>query len=264
MASSSSTIPGGAATDGSPNNVARSKTSFDEVDKTTGEFKRQPTTFRHWVKLDGSTEFPPEAGRYHLYVSYACPWASRCLLFRSLKGLEEAIPVHTVAPRWGLVNKETGAHGWVFTSKEEGETSSDVIGGISCVDELNHCKTLRELYELAVPDYNGKYTVPVLWDSKTKTIVNNESSEIIQMFNREFNSMAKNAELDLCPPELENYIKELNDWMYDTINNGVYRCGFATTQEAYESAFKTLFEKLDEAEAKLGTSRYLCGNTITG
>ncbi|ELR25249.1 glutathione Stransferase domain containing protein [Acanthamoeba castellanii str. Neff] len=226
--------------------------SLQENDKTTGRFERKPTSFRDKVTADGSSGYKAEAGRYHLYVSYACPWASRCLAFRSLKGLQDAIPVHTVAPRWGVIDEPTGAKSWVFSDQE--------IGGRKTNDGLNNTKSMRELYELHDPQYADRYTVPVLWDSQTKKIVNNESSEIIRMFNTEFNAFAKHPEVDLYPAEQREEIDALNTWMYETINNGVYKCGFATSQAAYEEAFQVLFATLDDAEEKLSKTRFLGGN----
>jgi len=217
-----------------------------------GAFVRTASSFRNRVTADGSSGYKAEAGRYHLYVSYACPWASRCLAFRSLKGLQEAIPLHCVAPRWGVIDVDTGVKSWVFSDEE--------IGGAKCNDGLHGFKTLRQLYELNDPDYKGKYTVPVLWDSKTEKIVNNESSEIIRMFNTEFNAFAKHPEVDLAPADQLAKIDALNTWMYETINNGVYKCGFATAQTAYEDAFHVLFNTLDEAEEKLSKTRFLCGD----
>lgn len=232
----------------------KAQNSFDDVQAKTGAFVRKPTAYHNKVSADPSAEYPVESGRYHLYVSYACPWASRCLLFRKLKGLEDAIPLHTVAPRWGVVSKEgePTTKSWVFSDEE--------IGGIRCNDPLYNCKSLRELYELNDPEYAGRYTVPVLWDSKTKKIVNNESAEIIRMFNETFDSIAHHAQVDLRPAHLANKIDELNDWMYEKINNGVYKCGFASTQEAYEAAFHVLFAALDEVEEKLSHSRFLTGS----
>jgi len=227
----------------------KAQNSFDEVGKS-GQFVRKPTAYHNQISND-STEYPVESGRYHLYVSYACPWASRCLLFRKLKGLEEAIPLHVVAPRWGTVSTE-GTRSWVF--------SDAVLGGVQCNDPLYGSQSLRQLYELNDPEYAGRYTVPVLWDSKTKKIVNNESAEIIRMFNSNFDSIAKHPQVDLRPAHLAHRVDELNDWMYERINNGVYKCGFATTQEAYEAAFPVLFDALDEVEKMLSQSRFLTGN----
>eukprot|EP01087_Luapelamoeba_hula_P005248 TRINITY_DN15321_c0_g1_i1.p1 TRINITY_DN15321_c0_g1~~TRINITY_DN15321_c0_g1_i1.p1 ORF type:complete len:379 (-),score=55.37 TRINITY_DN15321_c0_g1_i1:122-1141(-) len=226
-----------------------------------GAFVRKASTFRNWVKADGSSAYPPAAGRYHLYVSYACPWASRCLAFLALKGLDnDVIPVHTVAPKWGVVTREGEPEGrsWVFADKDSKE-----IGGLDSHDPLYGFHSLRQLYQLDNPEYVGRYTVPVLWDTETKKIVNNESSELVQMFNTEFNAFAKRPEFDLRPAALVERIDALNTWMYETINNGVYKCGFAISQSAYESAFKVLFTTLDETEEKLSHSRYLAGSELT-
>nr|XP_054755121.1 glutathionyl-hydroquinone reductase YqjG-like [Lytechinus pictus] len=218
----------------------------DSVTKK-GEFKRHASVFRNWITADG--EFQPESGRYHLYVSLACPWAHRTLIYRKLKGLEDVIGVTVVD--WLLGDK-----GWFF-SEDKPKTSLDTV---------NNCKCLREVYEMASPDYSGRVSVPVLWDKRNKTIVNNESSEIIRMLNNEFNSFSttkEQQELDLCPPDLLKDIDEINSWIYENINNGVYRCGFATSQEAYDEAAVKLFAALDRAEEELSKSRYLCGDKMT-
>jgi len=225
------------------------------VDAKTGEFRRAPSTFRNTI--EHGTKYPPQGNqRYHLYVSYACPWASRCLAFRSLKGLTDVIPVHVVNPVWGDIHKpgEDPKRGWIFTDEE--------FAGIKCNDPLYNLKSLRELYELAEPNFLGKYTVPVLWDTETKQIVNNESSEIIKMLNDKFNDFAKNPELDLFPKEKISEIDRLSDWMYDSINNGVYRAGFARHQESYSVAYHVVFKALDEAEQMLDKSRFLTGDTL--
>ncbi|XP_063963618.1 glutathionyl-hydroquinone reductase YqjG-like [Lytechinus pictus] len=212
-----------------------------------GEFKRRASVFRNWITADG--EYQPELGRYHLYVSLACPWAHRTLILRKLKGLEDAIGVTVVD--WFMGDK-----GWFF-SDDKPKASLDTV---------NNCKYLREVYEIASPDYSGRITVPVLWDKKNKTIVNNESSEIIRMLNKEFNTFSATKgqqELDLCPPDLLRDIDEVNSWIYENINNGVYRCGFATSQEAYDEAAVKLFAALDRAEEVLSKSRYLCGDRLT-
>lgn len=214
-----------------------------------GEFVRTASVFRNWVTADGSSEFAAEDDRYHLYVSLACPWAHRTLITRKLKGLENAI-TYTVVD-WFL-----GSEGWTFTDSKP-----------KCsLDTLNGCQTLREVYRIASPGYSGKVTVPVLWDKKTKTIVNNESSEIIRMFNKEFNAFCATEEqktLDLYPAGLQEKIEELNGWIYPNINNGVYRAGFATSQEAYDVAVRDVFNALDKVEGLLSKSRYLTGDTIT-
>ncbi|XP_072178402.1 glutathionyl-hydroquinone reductase YqjG-like [Diadema setosum] len=212
-----------------------------------GEFKRKPSAFRNWITADGP--FQPAAGRYHLYVSLACPWAHRTLIVRSMKGLAGAIGVTVVD--WFLGDK-----GWSFTDKQP-KTSLDTI---------NNCNFLREVYQKANPEYSGRITVPVLWDKKLNTIVNNESSEIIRMLNKEFNECAGSEEqrnLDLCPESLLGKIDEVNSWIYELINNGVYKCGFARSQEAYDDAAQKLFAALDRVEDILSKSRYLCGDQLT-
>lgn len=218
-------------------------TEWNERDKG-GAFNRTPTVFRNWVTAQGSSEFKPEAGRYHLYVSLACPWAHRTLIMRSLKGLTDAIDVSIVDPI--LSDK-----GWMF---------SDEAGAIP--DSVNHTQYLHEIYLKADPKYTGRITVPVLWDKQKQTIVNNESREIIRMFDVEFADLAM-KKIDLYPRELQQKIDETIDAIYTPINNGVYRSGFATSQEAYEKAVTELFENLDRWETVLGKQRYLCGNQIT-
>jgi putative glutathione S-transferase len=211
-----------------------------------GEFVRKPTSFRAQIERDGETGFPPEAGRYHLYVSLACPWAHRTLIVRKLKGLEDVISVDVVHP---LLD----GRGWSFEQSVPGATG-DRLGGRSL---------LREVYMAADPDYEGTITVPVLWDRKSEVIVNNESSEIIRMQNGQFDDFATRPELDLYPESLRDEIDALNDWIYPEINNGVYRCGFAQTQQAYSRAVQILFGALDRVEAILGRARYLCGDRLT-
>ncbi|MBK5931833.1 glutathione S-transferase family protein [Halochromatium salexigens] len=215
-----------------------------------GEFIRWESGFRHWVTSDGSPGpsgeggFPAEPGRYHLYVSYACPWAHRTLILRALKGLEELISVSVVHP---LMPPES----WVF-GEYPGATPDHVHG----FDKL------LQLYAHSAPDFDGVVTVPVLYDKQRETIVNNESAEIIRMLNSTFDAWG-NAELDLYPVELRAEIDAINALVYDNVNNGVYRAGFATTQSAYETAFDQLFATLDQLEAKLATQRYLVGDQIT-
>jgi len=209
-----------------------------------GNFQRQESRFRGRVTRDGSSGFRAMPGRYHLYVSLACPWAHRTLIFRALKGLDNAISVSIVDP---LMLDD----GWAF---------SEFPG---CVpDTVNGARYLREVYTKADARYSGRVTVPVLWDRETGTIVNNESSEIIRMLNSEFEDVARLHE-DYYPQPLRAEIDAVNRLVYENINNGVYRCGFATTQEAYESAFDALFSALDELEARLDRSRYLAGDRIT-
>ena len=208
-----------------------------ETDDKGGEFRRQESRFRDWIKPQPDAQFPPESGRYHLYVSLACPWAHRTLIFRALKGLTEHIGVTVVKPLM-LEN------GW--------ELSADQYG-------LSY---LYELYLKADPSYEGRVTVPVLWDKQKQTIVSNESAEIIRMFNSAFNELTGNA-LDFYPEALHTQIDELNERIYHTVNNGVYRAGFATSQAAYEEAFYELFDTLDWLEARLADQRFLVGNRIT-
>lgn len=204
----------------------------------SGEYIRPSSELRNWIKTGEDSPYQPASGRYTLYVGMGCPWAHRTLVVRALKGLESAISVSVVSP-----SAESG--GWVFDSPEEG------------------CSTLAELYALAQPGYSGRSTVPVLWDKQTKTIVNNESSEIIVMLNSEFNEFASNPTLHLYPEELKEQIDQWNEKIYTYVNNGVYRCGFAQTQVAYNQACEQLFTTLDEIEAALAHSKYLCGDQVT-
>ena len=221
-----------------------------DTGKSKGEFLRTNSQFRNWITRDGSagpsgeSGFPADAGRYHLYVSLACPWAHRTLIFRVLKSLEDIIPVSIVHPY--MLDK-----GWVFDDWK-GETA-DSLNGFNC---------LHQLYTRANPDYSGRVTVPVLWDTDQETIVSNESSEIIRMFNSAFADFTS-EKTDYYPEELRNEIDSINARIYETLNNGVYRCGFATTQKAYETAFKELFACLDELESRLSKQRFLIGNRIT-
>ncbi|NJL83721.1 MAG: glutathione S-transferase family protein [Chloroflexaceae bacterium] len=209
-----------------------------------GRFLRNPTTFRQWVKADGSTPFQPEAGRYHLYVSYACPWAHRTLIMRQLKGLTDAISLSVVDPYMG-------DGGWYF---------SESAGAIP--DRVNQATYLREIYAKADSQYTGRVTVPILWDKQQNTIVNNESREIIRMFDLEFPAIATNP-TSYYPGDLSQKIDETIDTLYQPLNNGVYRAGFATSQEAYEEAVTELFAQLDSWEKVLGRQRYLCGDRFT-
>lgn len=221
-----------------------------DTKSSKGRFVRKASQFRNWVTSDGSPGpsgeggFKAEPGRYHLYVSYACPWAHRTLIFRALKGLEKAISLSVV--HWYM-----GANGWTF---EEGD------GVIA--DTVNNARFLHEVYTSAKPDYSGRVTVPVLWDKQRATIVNNESSEILRMLNQEFDSVGAKAG-DYYPSESREEIDAINERVYNTVNNGVYRAGFATTQEAYEEAVVPLFESLTWLEDKLSRQRYLTGDTIT-
>jgi glutathionyl-hydroquinone reductase len=218
-------------------------TEWTERD-TSGKFNRMPTKFRNWISTDDSSDFKPEAGRYHLYVSLACPWAHRTLIMRKLKGLEEAIGL-------SIVDAVLSDRGWVF---------SENPGAIP--DTVNNTHYLQEIYLKAKSDYTGRVTVPVLWDKQNQTIVNNESREIIRIFDTEFGAIAS-SHLDLYPETLREQIDRAIDEIYMPINNGVYRSGFATSQEAYENAVTELFENLERWEEVLAKQRYLCGNVLT-
>jgi putative glutathione S-transferase len=215
-----------------------------------GHFIRPNAQFRNWITADGSAGpsgeggFPAEAGRYHLYVSLACPWAHRTVIFRKLKKLENVVSMSTVSP-------DMLQDGWAF-NKAEGSSGDDVNGK----------SKMSEIYLLANPKYSGRVSVPVLWDKKKKTIVNNESSEIIRMFNSAFDAFT-NERTDYYPQALRKEIDAVNDLVYPNINNGVYRTGFATSQAAYEQAFRNVFDALEEIEQRLSTQRYLVGNQIT-
>jgi putative glutathione S-transferase len=216
-------------------------TEWYETD-SDGHFERPDTVFHDWVRADGSTDFAPEAGRYHLYVAWACPWAHRTLLTRKLKGLEDAISISVVKPFMG-------DDGWTFGEGEHADTE-------------NGASFLRDIYKLADDRYTGRVTVPVLWDKKNKTIVSNESKLIIQMLDREFDELAT-RDITLFPEGMEDDIIAQMDDFYEAVNNGVYRCGFASTQKAYEESFDNLFAKLDEYDELLGKQRYLMGDQLT-
>ena len=210
-----------------------------------GEFIRAESQFRDRITSDGSSGYRAEAGRYHLYVSLACPWAHRTMIFRRLKGLEQALSVSIVDPFMG-------SDGWTFSARE------------ACIpDSVNGATYLREIYLLARPDYSGRATVPVLWDTKTRIIVNNESSEIIRMLNREFDEFATRTLPDMYPEDLRAEIDRWNELVYRTVNNGVYRAGFATVQEKYENAVQALFSTMDLLDRHLAENRYLCGSRLT-
>jgi putative glutathione S-transferase len=221
-----------------------------DTKSTKGRFERSKSQFRNWVTADGSAGptgeggFKAEPGRYHLYVSYACPWAHRTLIFRALKKLEDVISVSVVD----------------FLMVEEGWTFYGTTG--STGDDLYGSKRLYEIYRRADPNYSGRVTVPVLWDKQRQTIVSNESSVIIRMLNTAFNEFG-DASLDFYPEALAAEIDALNDFIYPNINNGVYRAGFATEQDAYEEAFKQLFAALDTLEDRLSRQRYLTGSSLT-
>ncbi|KAI0970573.1 glutathione S-transferase omega-like 2 [Xylaria arbuscula] len=225
----------------------------------SGEFKRQASSFREWISDEPGAQFPPEKGRYHLYVSYACPWAHRTLIARKLKGLEEFVSFSVV--HWHMGNK-----GWRFPTAEDKDAAGENVVPDPLPGHESHTH-LRDLYFRVNPSYSGRFTVPVLFDKKTDTIVNNESSEILRMFGTVFNAHlpADKAAVDLYPESLRKEIDEAGTWTYDDINNGVYKSGFATTQEAYEKNVVKLFEALDKVEEKLKSSGgpYLFGDVLT-
>ena len=215
-----------------------------------GKFKRSESQFRDWITVDGKPAegrergFKAEPGRYHLYVSYACPWAHRTLIYRKLKKLEDVISVD-------VVHHFMAENGWTFV-EEDGATGDTLYGS----------EFLHQIYTRADPTYSGRVTVPVLWDKKEQTIVSNESSEIIRMLDSAFDAWG-DASVDLSPAHLRREIDAVNDRVYPAINNGVYRAGFATTQGAYEEAFDELFDALDDMEQRLARSRYLVGDKTT-
>ncbi len=221
-----------------------------DTESTGGRFVRSESQLRNWITSDGSPGpsgeggFAAEPGRYHLYVSLACPWAHRTLIMRRLKGLEDMIGV-------SVVNPHMGENGWTF------EPGPGVVP-----DPVAGADYLYQVYLRARPDYSGRVTVPVLWDLERGTIVNNESSEILRMFNSAFDGVGA-RQGDYSPPELMPEIDAINARIYDTVNNGVYKAGFATGQPVYEEAVKTLFATLDELEAKLSRQRYLLGDRVT-
>lgn len=217
---------------------------FPKETGAKGEFIRQESIFRNWVTASGESGYLAEPDRYHLYVSLACPWAHRTVIFRKLKKLEGVISLSVVDPI-------RDHRGWRFTGSE-GEFP----------DEINGFSLLGEAYLKSDPSFDGRVTVAVLWDKKTQRIVNNESSEIIRMLNAEFNAFTEST-IDYYPVELREEIDEINDFVYTNINNGVYRTGFATTQAAYEKAFTALFATLDNLEERLSGQSYLLGNQIT-
>ena len=221
------------------------RTDAHELTNEDGEFERQTTTFRDEVRDDPDARFQPEAGRYHLYVSYACPWAHRTLLVRSLKGLEDAISVDIVDPF-------RAEDGWQFTPEKEGCTAESLYGA----------DYLRELYVKADPDANCRVTVPVLWDTQEETIVNNESAEILRMLDTGFDDVAE-RDVDLYPEGYQDEVDRIIDDIYDPINNGVYRAGFASSQEAYDAAIDDLFDALNHWDAVLEDQRYLAGDRLT-
>ncbi|MBV8725699.1 MAG: glutathione S-transferase family protein [Candidatus Eremiobacteraeota bacterium] len=214
------------------------KAQFPQEQTDDGGFKRQEDAFRDWVTADGSSAYPVQSGRYHLYVSLACPWACRTIIARKLKGLEDAIGMTVVDP----IRDERG---WRFTKEDP--------------DPLNGWAFLSEAYFASNPGYASRVTVPVLWDTVTKRIVSNSDDDIMRMFETQFDALARNPELDLYPSALRSQIDELNGLIYETVNDGVYRAGFATAQSAYDDAAFSVFMTLDAMETRLADLRYLFG-----
>jgi glutathionyl-hydroquinone reductase len=221
-----------------------------DTKSTGGKFVRSQSQFRNWITVDGKPGptgeggFVAEPGRYHLYVSYACPWAHRTLIFRKLKKLENAIS-------FSVVDWFMGKNGWEF-SERDGANRDPVLDA----------EYLWQIYAAANPDYEGRVTVPTLWDNRKQIIVNNESAEIIRMFNSAFSNISAGTP-DYYPEELQEEIDTINERVYETVNNGVYRCGFATRQQAYDEAFEELFTTLDWIDERLSSRRYLAGDRLT-
>ena len=226
-----------------------------DTEKTQGRFVRNESAFRNWVTPDGGAGpsgqggFKAELGRYHLYVSLACPWASRAVIFRKLKRLDNVISISIVDPFMG-------ENGWAFSAPDGSLTAG------STPDDIMGARFLYTIYLKAKRDYTGRVTVPVLWDKRHRTIVNNESAEIIRMFNDAFDEWG-DATLDLYPTDLREQVDQINSVVYDNVNNGVYKCGFATSQQAYNESFDALFKTLDDLEARLDRQRYLAGSRLT-
>lgn len=221
-----------------------SRAQFPAEQSAAGEFKRQEDAFRDWVKRDGSTPYAPAAGRYHLYVSLACPWAHRTVILRKLKRLEDVIGMTVVDP----VRDERG---WAFRAGDDHST-----------DPVNGFKFLAEAYAATDPAFDGRVTVPVLWDTQTRRIVSNSDDDLLRMLNSEFNDFTRET-YDFYPADLRDEIDASNDLIYRNVNNGVYRAGFATQQQAYERAVRRLFDTLDELDARLASRRYLLGDRMT-
>lgn len=216
------------------------RAQFPDEQSAGGEFTRQPDAFREWVTADGSTDYPSAAGRYHLYVSWACPWAHRTIIVRKLKRLESVVGMTVVDP----IRDERG---WAF--REGPGHSADIINGFHF---------LSEAYRATDPHFRGRVTVPVLWDTVTKRIVSNSDDDLMRIFNSEFNRFTT-SQIDLYPEKIRPEIDELNTFIYENVNDGVYRAGFATSQHRYERAARRLFSALDQLDARLATHRYLFG-----
>jgi putative glutathione S-transferase len=225
---------------------------FEKEQSDSGEFERQEDAFREWISNDGSTSYPAAAGRYHLYISLAGPWASRTVIFRKLKGLEDVIGMTIVDP----IRDEKG---WAFRDTS-GKTP--LSAPFESTDSVNGFHFLSEAYVATDPNFDERVTVPVLWDKETKKIVNNCEDDICPMFNSVFDAVARNKDVDLFPKEIKSEHDKLSNFIYDNVNNGVYRAGFATRQRAYEISCGKIFEALDQLEQRLSKSRYLFGRRI--
>jgi putative glutathione S-transferase len=222
----------------------------------SGEFQRQEDAFREWISSDGSTFYPAIAGRYHLYVSLACPWASRTVIFRKLKGLQEAIGMTIVDP----IRDEKG---WAFRDPERTRPGSlGDLDEFESTDPVNGFHYLSEAYKATDPNFKQRVTVPMLWDKETKKIVNNCEDDICRVFNNAFHAIARNKDVDLFPKDLEAEHGKLCDFLYENVNNGVYKAGFATRQRPYKISARKLFDTLDILEKRLTNSRYLFGDRI--
>jgi putative glutathione S-transferase len=234
-------------------------TDWVPKDSTTGEFNRQQSSFRDMISRDPNAKFPAAKDRYHLFVSYACPWAHRTLITRRLKNLEPFLPISVV--HWHL-----GEGGWHFATSEEAKDENDPLV-VTAPESVVGANFLKDLYFKANPEYSGRYTVPTLWDKEKQTIVSNESAEIIRFLYTEFDELLPEEQKGktFYPDHLAKQIDEFQDWVYDTVNNGVYKAGFATKQEPYENAVKKLFESLDKIEEMLKNSEgpYIFGKELT-
>ena len=228
------------------------KAQFPDEQTKSGEFKRQEDAFREWISNDGSTPYAADADRYHLYVSLACPWASRTVIFRRLKGLEHVIGITVVDP----IRDENG---WAFR-----DPSGNIAPGapFESTDPINGFRFLSEAYKATDPGYDARVTVPVLWDKQTKRIVNNCEDDICRMFNDVFDDFAQNKGVDFFPKDIETEHARLSGFLYENVNKGVYRAGFATRQQPYERACRRVFQALDELEERLSKNRYLFGHRI--
>lgn len=259
-------------TDNIRESISKTKGNNNNSDNDSN-FSEDPTNvsntgWRNLICQNEGSKFQPEPDRYHLYVAHACPWSHRTAIVRNMKGLQEVIGITYVHPTWQYTKPNVDDHrGWVFGSKD-GKSFTNT-SGVGCFpsswgeeDEITHSKTVREIYEKC-GDTNGKFILPILYDKKEDTIVSNESTEIMRMFNNEFDAFSKNPDLDLYPCHMADKIDEVNAWIYPTINNGVYRCGLASTQEEYDAAIDALTESFDRIEMILKRQRFIAGDEFT-